>query len=567
MALDDIHYEVFLKPHRKASWRLVEARESKDEAMALAKAMLKETPSASIRVTKEKWIAADGGFRSYAIFEAGDKFQDDDRAARTADIPCRSPADLCNAHARETVGRALKGWLRRHVATPMELMHRVDLVEKLEASGTEFQHAVQKVAIASASSEQANVQTFIKQINDLIQRSIEGLYTAHRAEAFPVIKKGGFAAVVAELSAASNRDFRLRGAIAGRLMNADDWKAKVTTILDLGDEAVAMGAPASEWPIALLGEFLVDFVADETARAELLGGVEDLGDELDAFTDLLASQENLGLSSAGRRLAQAFAKDRFFDVQRSIARRVLAGLTSPKRLKPGRIRAEITLNRSIADRLIKSVGRLLSQEELVEAFVYRSGRLLDTDAIEALIASARGPSEEVFSLIELEDNIVGAANKAKLAGYVRTRLVSLPMENHFLKSADSPARRLSSLAAIRAAVDGSTFAQDDKAEIGEKIDRFAVEIEARVQLFTQVLRRAPSPLEGAIKLLELIEKGLAPRGALEADARARAAKTIADPKVQAAIRAGDMNQARLAHEVMRRLGGEPAPSTDGRSAA
>ena len=98
--------------------------------------------------------------------------------------------DLCNPHARETIGRALKEWLKRKVATPMELLHRVDLVENLEASGTEFQHAVQKVAIASASSQQANVQKFIKQINDLVTRAIEGLYAAHRANAFPSIKTG-----------------------------------------------------------------------------------------------------------------------------------------------------------------------------------------------------------------------------------------------------------------------------------------------------------------------------------------------------------------------------------------
>ena len=86
-----------------------------------------------------------------------------------------------------------------------------------------------------------------------------------------------------------------------------------------------------------------------------------------------------------------------------------------------------------------------------------------------------------------------------------------------------------------------------------------MEIEGRVQLFTQVLRRAPSPLEGALKLIELIEKGLVPRGKLETEARSRAAKIVADPKVQAAIRAGDMNQARLAQEVLRQLGGDAGP--------
>lgn len=558
---DNIHYEVFVKLTAKSSWKLVEARHDKGEALKLAEALLKQSPGASIRVSKEKFDPADGGFRSYTIFEAGEKYSEDDaRAQREGEIPCRSPMDLCNAHARGTIGRALKDWLKRNVATPMELLHRVDLVENLEASGTEFQHAVQKVAIASASNQQANVQKFIKQINDLVTRAIEGLYAAHRAKAFPVIKAGEFAQVAAKAAQGPSRDFRLRGAIAQYLSEAKDWRTKFNRVLDLADEAATIEGAAGEWPNALIGEYLVDLVEDEGARACLLSTVSDLGDELNAFTDMLKSGESSALSEPGRRLGKAFRGGRFIDAQRSVARHVLAGLTSPKRLKPGRIRDEIQLCRSIADRLIIAVGRAMSQEELVEAFVYRSGRLLDNDAIDSLLQQCRTPGAEVFALVELEDNIVGDANKAKLASYIRNRLSSQTMDNYFLKGAETPTRRLAELAAIRAAVDAATFVAQDKLDIGAKIDRFAGELESRVKLFDQVQKRAAHPLQGAVNLLQLVEKGLVPRGKLAEEARLRATRLLGSPEAQAAIGSGDLAQTRLAAEVMRLLGGESAKS-------
>jgi hypothetical protein len=554
----DIHYEVFVKANAKGSWRLVEARDAKKDALALADTLLKKTPDASVRVSKEKWDDATNTFRSYTVFETGEKFAEDRRADREGELPCLSPADLCNTHARETIGRALKDWLRRQLATPLELLHRVDLVEKLEASGTEFQHAVQKVAIASASSQKANVQSFVKQINELVQRAVAALYAAHRAEAFPELKKGGLAAAVEALAVGPNKDFRLRGAIAGRLKDAADWRAKLSLAVELAEEAGEIEGAPGGWALDLVGEFIVDLLEDEAARAGLLEGATDLGDELDAFTDMLRAPDRARLTDAGKRLGRAFGEGHFIDAQRAIARYVLAKLGSPGWLKPGRIREEIDLNRSIADRLILTVGRLLSQEELVETFVYRSGRLLDGDAIVSLLEGARDPGDELFRLIELEDNIVGDANKAKLAGQIRARLSGFPADNHFLKGENTPTRRLAELAALRAAVDAAAFAKDDALDIGDRLDRFAIELELRLKLFDQVSARARAvggPLHAAAALLQLAEKGLIPRGRLAGQARARAAALLASPDGQAAATSGDPCQTELARELVATLSG------------
>jgi len=549
----DVHYEVFIKRSRKAAWTLVCACESKAEAFKLTETLLKETPGASLRATKEKFETEHGAFRTYTILEVGEKFEEDDRADRTAELPCRSPTDLCNAHSRETIGRVLKEWLTRQVATPLELLHRVDLVEKLEASDTEYQHAVQKVAIASASTKDANVQHFIKQINDLLQRAIKTLYVTHRTASFPKITSGNFAAIVADIAKGKDKDFRLRGAIALHLKDARTWKSKFERALSLADEAVSIGAPQSEWPLSLVGEYIADLVDVDEARATLLGMAQDLGDELDAFTDMLRSPKGKRLSMVGRRLAQHFANRTFVDSQRIIARRIVEGLMKPKRLKPDSIRAEIELNRSIADRLIFSVGTLLSQDALVETFIFRSGRLLDDASITAFLAAARSVSDEVLDLIELEDNIVGDANKAKLAGYIRASLGGHPAENHFLKGGEAPTRRLAELAAIRAKLDAAKFAEGDATDIAAKIDTFAIAIEHKAKLFDQIARRAASPLDAAATYLRLIEKGVAPEGRLADHARNRAMDLLASREMNELLAQGDPEHLKLAREISNQL--------------
>ena len=65
---------------------------------------------------------------------------------------CLGPQDLYAPHARELIGRVLEDWLGRNGVTAFELLHRPDLVERLEASGVELQHAIQKVAIPESQA-------------------------------------------------------------------------------------------------------------------------------------------------------------------------------------------------------------------------------------------------------------------------------------------------------------------------------------------------------------------------------------------------------------------------------
>ena len=152
--MSQVHYEVFVRRTPQAPWRLEMASEDRADALASAEDLIKEQRVAAVRVTKETLDPDSMEFQSVTLMTRG--VPDAEHKARVreplADPVCTGPLDLYNAPAREKIQRLLDDWLRRNRATPFELLHRPDLVEKLEASGVELQHAIQKVAVPESQA-------------------------------------------------------------------------------------------------------------------------------------------------------------------------------------------------------------------------------------------------------------------------------------------------------------------------------------------------------------------------------------------------------------------------------
>ena len=95
-------------------------------------------------------------------------------------LPCFKPEDLYSYHARSTIRRLLPDFLARNRITVTELIHRPDMLEKLEATGTLYQHAIQKVAVAQAANTTTPVQQIVKSLNELATQAIQRVYRDQR---------------------------------------------------------------------------------------------------------------------------------------------------------------------------------------------------------------------------------------------------------------------------------------------------------------------------------------------------------------------------------------------------
>lgn len=570
MARDAVHFELFLKANPKADWRLVSATPQRDKALREAQAALKAAPTASVRVTKEVFNEATGAFSAVTIFEHGeDRFDVFGREDRQADLPCLSPADLVTPMARDTIRRALKGWFSRQKVLALELLHRADLVEKLEATGSEMQHAVQKVAVARASESDASAQHFVKQINALVQKAVEQLYGDVRGQRFDTLKLGGMADLAAKLDTGAERDRRLRGALAGALKGAKTWADKFDVVLDFADEAAAL-ATESQWTLTVISEFITELIEDDDARLTLLAAPRDsdTGDQLAGYANIVCvdSEQRSGLSPRGVRVAGMVEAGELASARAFLAGKILDAVRKPKRLKPADIEGELSLVRRLADRMVRSVGGLVSVETISEAFIMRSAILVQPEAIDALTTPAADPGDALRRLVTVEAAIVGPQNKAKLASFLRGHLGMHATERHFAYEAKTPIlARLSELADAQRRVDKSGFTASDKAAIAAAIGQLAANAEEQSALFDKLLARRAPPLDKAAGLLRLIEQGVLPAGPVCEAAKSRARKLLKTRQAAEAMASGDPETLKLAAEI-RGLLAAPSDTSGAKSA-
>jgi len=542
--MSQIHYELFVRRKVGAQWTLEIATENRAHAIQTAEDVLEQSRAVAVRVSKETLNPATGEYKSLAIFTKGmvdggkPKKDEEER-----DPLCVQPADLYTAHARDRIGRLLEGWLNRHKATPFELLHRPDLVEKLEASGTDLQHALQKIAIPEADARGVTVHEIIRHFQGLVERAIGNLGKAFKKGALPDLDKEGFAKAAERLVADPDRAFLLGAGVAASIAPAANWAEKIARLLDLADcaptepRARAAALSAIEQPLA-------EIIGSRAGMADLLDTTKgDLGSTLAAMTRLTggAGVEALirieasvracmpELSGTAKRLSDWLAGDDFPTVRKAIAERVLTELNGVRRLKPGDAEAEIEYLRALAMSLTAAAGRVLQAEDIQAAFTTRSKTLLNGEFIDSLLGRDRSSYEEIKILIRLAENVMGAVNKRNAARWLNGNISAMRFEKEMRQGPDSPIAKLSQLAGLQRQLIRSGLVREDFEPLCAKLGDIGAQIEADTRLLTMLVR-APAPLPHRLTLLAKLAMGESgPTGPVADKARAEALKLARGP--------------------------------------
>ncbi|MAK63334.1 MAG: hypothetical protein CMF75_01110 [Maricaulis sp.] len=526
-----IHYEVFFKKNRKAGWALMEAFTDRDSAIKLATGLVAKNKDGSVRVTKEKYDEDTRSFRAVPVYEAGaEKFGAIQEKTAEARLPCLTPDDLAKPHARDTIRRVLSGWLERVQAVPMELLHRADLVENLEASGTDLQHAVQKVAVASARENDANVQTFVKQLNELVQKALGRIYKDAREKRLPSYpKKTPFKDIADDIFAKDKRPYSLRAAMADRLSHERKYADKLEALLDMS-ESLPETEEARNFALAEIDAYIAEVISFDAGREAMMGKCKDLGENLERLACLFDgdhSADALNLApSAAKRLAKKIKTGRFEACRSVVATQLLKDLERPGRLRPTSVREEVRLARDLAARLVIVADSLLPADALIKAFTSRSARLLQTDTVDEYLRHARDPNEEIERLLALEENLVGETNKAKLASYIRGILGNSRAESHYIRGEGQPLERLAALTALQTRVLRGTYPKKDKLELAASFDMLGMKIVDESKILNMVEAGDRPCLDKATALLRLATGGALPVGHCSTDAQARAIRHL-----------------------------------------
>lgn len=541
-----VHYELFVRRQQGAGWVLDIATEDRARVIEAAEDALAERRVAAVRVTKEILDEDTMEFNSVTILERGLPDRSKPKKERADNDPlCVSPGDLYTCHARERIGRLLDGWLTRQKATPFELLHRPDLVQRLEAEGVELQHAIQKIAVPEAQARGIGVHEIMRSFQRLAERSIERLLKDAKKGNLPDLDKEGFAKAAERLVREPERSYLLGAGVAASIAPARGWGDKVGLLLDLADSA-PMNPEARDVALTVIEQPLAEILGSKAGLMDLLGPELDLGGQLAAMTRLAGAdsvEALIGieasvakvmppLNPAAARLANWLAGPHFESCRSAVAKRVLRELTGPRRLKPGEAELEIELLRGLAMALTAAGGRVLSMEDIHHAFAERSKSLVTGDFVDALLGMNRSSREEIEMLIKLAENVTGGSNKRQAARWLNANVSSLRFEKEQRHGPDSPVAKLAALAMLQRSVLRAGLAPEDAEPIRAKIGEVGGMVEADGKLVA-ALAKAAAPAAHRLNLLLRLAIGeAAPLGPAADRARGEALKLVKAPNIR-----------------------------------
>lgn len=552
MSRSQVHFELYVRRKVNAPWSLELATEDRARAIETAEEMLAEGRAAAVKVTKEMLNDETREFATVTVMSKGAVESKRDTKTPDADNAplCITPQDLYTLHARERIGRLLEGWLRRKSVTPFELLHRPDLVEQLDASGVEIQHAVQKIAVPEAQARGLTTHELIRTFQALVDRAIERLTRDGRKNAFPKIDGASFAEVSEKLCDEPERVYILAGGVARHMAGAKTWGEKVGRVLDLVERAPDAGR-ARGLALQVLEQPLSEIVAVKDGLADLLGKDLDLGASLAGLTRMAADAEVKALvaydpslvrhipplEGEAARLALWLQRDAFDSVRSSLGRRILAELTGPRRLRPSDPEGEIHIMRALAMALTASAPRLLPLDEVQAAFVERSKALVGSDFVGAYLAGRTSALAEVEALIRLAENVAGSANKRAAARWIAASVGALRFEKEIRDGAGTASAKLVSLAGLQRAIRKASLPETDERACSAKIEEIGGLVEGTAKLIVQIAK-SEAPLAGRLALLLRFACGEAgPTGPVAEKARAEALKLLRTPDIRAQLAA------------------------------
>lgn len=563
-----VHYEVFIRKTAPAPWSLLMATEDRKVAVETAEDLLRDDRAAAVRVTKETLDPESLEFSSLTILTKGAPevqrkrvIPDDEAGPR-----CNGPQDLYAPQARETVSRVLEDWLQRQGVTAFELLHRPDLAERLEAAGVELQHAVQKVAVPESQAVGQPVHDLMRHYQKLADQTIERVVAAGRRKLFPDLADRSLADVAHRLVGASDRAFVMGGVISGALKDVRGARARLDKLMTLAEAAPMEGAPRAMVMVPI-EQILCEMTASRVGLGEILGPSLDQGASLAAVVRMVAPREidllvhqdpKLELliptvDGPADRLGQRLQAGEFPILSASLARMVLRELMSPRRLRPRDAPGEIDILRALAMTLTATAGRLLTLEEIQNAFTERSKSLVTADFVAAYVKDCDTVLCEAEQLTRLCENVTGVANKRSAARWLVACVGSLRFESEMRRHVDGHSHALASLSALQRSVRASALSASDEEQILTAIGAVGGTVEAEARIVGQLVR-SPAPIPARLRvLLKLAAGETGPTGPCADRAKAEVLKLLRAPEVRGALSAAPQEVAPL-KALMRQAG-------------
>ncbi len=548
-ARSQVHYEVFARKTPASSWALQSAMEDRDLAVQAAKELLAARRAAAVMVSKETLDTESGEYRSLTVFTDGVVEQKKKTVLpREVDTVCSSPQEFYTPIAREKIGRLLEEWLKRNGVTPFELLHRPDLAERLDATGTELQHVVQKLAVPESQDTGADLHETMRRWQALIDKAVARLIADGRKNTFPDIVPSNWLATIDRLNGHPEKAYVLGGAIAKVLAKDTRPAVKLEKLL-LFATVLADASEGREWALNVIEAPVVELFASRHSLSDVLGEEADLGTSLAVLTRMAASREVDLIAAIDPAVARVIPplKDvlagyhklitlgAFHHLSVHIQKRLMQELKGPRRLKPGDPNGEIEILRALAMCITAAGKEEAQRDDIKEAFVERSKMLISADFVDSLVRTAQSPVQEVEKLVWLCENVAGAANKRQAAQWLASSIGSLKFERDIRDQARPAAQRLLWLAQMQKRAIAAQLGDKAQEDVTAKLGKFGGEIAAEAHVIPNMLKAQAPALHKLAWLLSFAAGQAAPLGPVADQAKSEVMRILRMPAMQEAL--------------------------------
>jgi len=547
-----IHYEIYVRKHANAEWSLLMAHEDRRHSIDTAEEIIRDKIAAAVKVTKEILDPVTMEFSSISVLRLGapDPVRKKAKTEAPTGPACRSPAELYTVHARENLGHILEDWLRRQGVTAFELLHSPVLAERLDAAGVEVQHAIQKVAVPEAQATGQDLHGLLRLYQKLSDQTVEQIVKAGRRGDFVDPAIVPLAQIAENLQGDVDRAFKMGGTIAHALNGLRGSRARLSALLDLCDQAPQEGTNRAMVMVPV-EQILCEMLASSWNLPDLFGPSLDQGSTLAAVVRMVAPNEVAAIvahdprlavmvppvEGPGARLGERLAVGEFPLVASALAKMVLRELTSPRRLRPGDAEGEINILRALAMSLTAAAGRLLTLEEVQNAFIERSRLLVTADFVAAYVRGSRSVLEEAERLARLSDNVTGGSSKRAAARWLEACVSSLRFEAELCTNTIPPLHRLMALRRLQRTIEGAGLVGKSAENTTEALGRIGTKIAEESRVLSQI-GKASAPVQQRLTvLLRLASADTAPVGKVNEMARSEAMRLMRLPETRQSLQA------------------------------
>ncbi len=527
----ETHFELFLRKNTKSSWVLFDACSSRNEAVEKARVLIRSHPDGGVRVLKETRDLQTGDYDSVVVATVGNCAETNRRKSRefqlAASSSCIAPTDLFKPEARKTYQEVMPRFLNRYRVLPGELVYRTDLLEQLEATGSEITQAIQRVAIARAGGGEelhSTARQLHEMVSDAINLCFKDKKSGHHLKFDQPLPE-----IVAKARKKPNPQNAFSSALADRLRTAPNWKDKLGKLLEIWEEVETLPEADRQFCNEILSHYFSEWIEAPNTLGVMLGDLSHGAEKLDRLIAVLEprnlyapGEDPLSALPTAQTLARAVSLGVLPTARNRIISLIFEELSCNRRLFPENLKGELDLLKTFGDRLVRLLGGE-RQSEMYEAFCSRSNTLMTMETVEDHLA-AFPLGERPNQLLALSNNIAGDTAKSKLVGVFRGYL-SQPQFEVAVLGTKNPIAMLNTLRNTQQQLLSSKLPSQDKLHGARDIDTLGVRLIGQSQLFRNMIKKAGTAEKAALALFRLAAETL-PHGQSAALAAGTASRLL-----------------------------------------